>query len=362
MKSGTLKKAQSLYSRRRYAEVITLLEPQIFLYRENARFYYLLGVSCLQTDDTGGAYSYLKRGQQLDPDDTSILHALAAVHLKRRETNESLRLWLSLLDKDPKNRTARRALDIIKKNIEPGLLAEAVESGRIRSLYPRPPLRLPRWLIAAAVLAFVLTPAGLLLAPTIKSALEPQPPQREGASMLTLDSVGGDLTAYSGTYRYILTPTEIRDTFARIQRYFNAYRDNLAMKETNRILNSNAAPALKQKAELFRSHLQKPDFVTFRDNFSYSEVTGDPYLYNGCYIRWKGKISNLSVTPQKISFDFLVGYEDEKVLQGVVPVVMNFAADLRNAQAVELIARVINTDGKISLEATSIRPILSGGS
>jgi len=364
MKSGTLKKAQSLFHRRRYAEVISLLEPQIFLYRENAHFYYLLGVSCLHTDDSGGAYSYLKRGQQLDPDNRKILHAIAAVHLKRRETDESLREWLALLDRDPRNRIARRGLELIKKNIEPGMLAEAIETGKVRALYPRPPLRIPGWLIAIAAALFVLVPAGLILAPSAKAALHPAPPAREGASMLEIAPDAKDLTAYSGQYRYILTPKEIRDTFSRIEKYFNEYRDNLAMRETNRILNSNASPALRQKALLFRDHLQKPDFVTFRDNFTYQEVTADPYLYNGCFVRWKGKISNLSVTKEKITFDFLVGYETEKVLEGVVPVVMHFAADLRNSQAAEIIAKVINSDGKISLEATSLRPILpqdSGG-
>ncbi len=362
MKSGTLRKAQTLFGKRRYAEVISLLEPQIFLYRENAHFYYLLGVSCLHTDDTGGAYSYLKRGHQLSADDPALLHALAAVHLKRRETDESLRMWLALLDRDPRSSVARRGLELIKKNIEPGLLADVVESGRVRSLYPRPRFRFPTWLLVGAAALFVLVPASLLLAPEIRAVMNPGPPPREGGSILKIGPEIKDLTVFSGQYRYVLRPQEIRDTFTLINRYFNEYRDNLAMRETNRILNSNASPALKQRALLFRDHLQKPDFVTFRDNFTFQEVTADPYLYNDCYVRWKGKISNLSVTPAAITFDFLVGYEDEKVLQGVLPVIMHFAADMRNAQAAEIIARVINNDGKVSLEATSIRPILSGGS
>jgi tetratricopeptide (TPR) repeat protein len=362
MKSGTLKKAQALFQKKRYAEVIRLLESQVFLFRENPRFYYMLGVSCLHTEDVGGAQSYLKRAQQLETDDTQIMLALAAVQLMRRDTEESLRLWLEILEREPKNRIARKGLELIKRNMEPGMLLEAVEAGKIRALYPKPPFRVPRWIFGVAVALLVLAPAVFLLRPVITTALKPPPPERAGAEVLKIGPDVKNITAYNGTFRYILTPTEIKDTFLLIQKYFDGYRDNMAAMETNRILESNASPALKEKAKLFRDYLRKPDFVTFRDNFTYQQVMAAPSLYNDCYVRWKGKVSNLQVTDAVITFDFLVGYQTEKVLDGIVPVTMHFAANIQNAEALEIIAKISTNGRKISLTATSIRPILAGGS
>ena len=362
MKSGVLKKAYALFQKKRFAQVISLLEPQVFLFRENTRFYYMLGVSCLYADDTGGAYSYLKRAHQLDSDDIRVMHALAAVHLKRREPEDSLRLWLSILDREPKNRIAQRGLDLIKRNIEPGMLVEAIEVGRVKALYPKPPFRIPRWVLPAAAALFVIVPAILFVAPIVEKRIHPPASERTGASVLKIDPSDKNLVEYSGSFRFMLTPAQIAAAFVQIEKSFNTYHDNLAMMEANRILQSNASAVLKQKASLIRSYLRKPDFVTFADNFTYQQVTETPDLYAGCYVKWKGKVSNLHVGATAITFEFLVGYQDEKVLEGTVPVTMNFAADIRDAQSLEIIAKVIPQGSHtFALEATSIRPLLPAG-
>lgn len=376
--AGTLKKAHALFRRRRFSQVITMLEPQIFLYRENPAFYYLLGVSCLYADDTGGAYSYLKRAQQLDEDNRRILHALAVVHLKRRETDDALRLWLALLDRDQKNRAARRGLDLVRRTVSargervagfetnptdsPAAarvqIADLADSGKLRPLYPKTGWYVPRWVIALAILAFVAVPAAFVMPPIVKSALQKPVTQREGVQLLEIGPNVDKLTEYGGEFKFVLPPKEIRDTLSKIQRYFNEYRDNLAMRETNRILHSNASEEVKQKALLFQSHLTRPTFVNFTDNFSYQEVTAHPDLYQGCYVRWRGRVSNLVVTSKVITFDFLVGYEDEKVLEGTVPVSLHFAADIQPSFPLEIIARTdFDKAGHLSLEATSIRPL-----
>ena len=114
MKTKGLKKADRLFASGRYSDVIHLLEPQVYMYREHPRFYYLLGMSCLQVGDFGGAYSYLSRSGQLAPDDVDSLLGLAAVHLRRNETQDALRLWLDVLDVDPRNPQARRGLAALR--------------------------------------------------------------------------------------------------------------------------------------------------------------------------------------------------------------------------------------------------------
>src|SRR6056297_3739474 len=95
----TLSRAERLLRARKFSQVISLLESQVFLYRDNVTFYRLLGTACLYTGDYGGAYSYLQRAQQIKSGDSRVELGLAAVHLRRREIPAALGLWLSVLDR-----------------------------------------------------------------------------------------------------------------------------------------------------------------------------------------------------------------------------------------------------------------------
>src|SRR6056297_1367120 len=99
----TLSRAERLLRARKYSEVISLLESQVFLNRDNFTFYRLLGTACLYVGDFGGAHSYLQRAEHIKPGDVQVELGLAAVHLRRREVAEALGLWLSVLDRDPNN-------------------------------------------------------------------------------------------------------------------------------------------------------------------------------------------------------------------------------------------------------------------
>src|SRR6056297_3339436 len=107
-KSGVLSRATRLLKNKRYKEVIRLLEPNVFLYRENSDFFTSLGLACLYTGDFGGAESYLKRAYQIDNEKIPAMLGLAVYELKRGHTEESIRYYLTVLDLDPKNRTARK--------------------------------------------------------------------------------------------------------------------------------------------------------------------------------------------------------------------------------------------------------------
>ena len=47
MARTALDRAEKLFASGRFAELVSLLEPQVPVYRESQRFYYLLGSSCL---------------------------------------------------------------------------------------------------------------------------------------------------------------------------------------------------------------------------------------------------------------------------------------------------------------------------
>ncbi len=359
MKKGnkkSLKTAARLFRSRKFSKVINFLEPQVFMYRDNFTFYYILGVSCLYTNDYGGAYSYLKRAAQLNPEDNRALQGLAAVHLKRGEIGESIRLWLSVLDVDPNNNKAKRALALLRKNSTDERFDILNDPAKIKKFFPKPKANYLRIIIPLSVLllAAFLTAAFIYY---FKNGAEDTDYLRPGSEQIKIKDSGNDLTDYSEQYRYVLTEDQIRNSFKTIGDYFNNYRDNLAMKEINRILHSNASPKLKERLLLLHEYIQTPDFTNFRDNFSYDEVSTEPYLYNNCFVRWKGKVSNLAVGETEITFDFLVGYHNQSVVEGIVPVRVPFAAKIENGDSIELIGEVQSKEPDFFLAAVGLRPI-----
>lgn len=348
----TLTRAARLLRSHRFSQVITLLEPQVFLYRENSSFFSMLGTACLYVGDFGGAYSYLLRAEQLRPGDGNVSLGLAAVHLRRKEIPEALQRWLTVLESDPKNSAARRGLSLVRQTEDPGDYVTMAESGRLRLLFPRVGPYIPGWVYIVVVVCAVVVPLALILPDMIRNALQEERPVRDGSAEFVEPQ--SDLTDFEGEFRYVMSEEQVRATFDRIGELFNDYRDNMAMREVNRLLNSNAGSVVKERSRLLATYFGEPTFLDFRDNFSYSEVASEPWLHDGCYVRWSGQVSNLTITESTIEFVLLVGYEDEKVVEGTVPVVLTFAADVQ-AGPIELIGRVTLDGTKVAIEATSIR-------
>ncbi|MEW5815129.1 MAG: hypothetical protein AB1798_06995 [Spirochaetota bacterium] len=351
-----LKKASKLFRKKRYSNVINLLEPQVFRFRDNVAFFYLLGVSCLYTGDFGGAYSYLKRVLHSQPRDVNSLLGLAAIHLKKHEISEAIMCWLSALEIEGNNKIARYGLKVVKKDSTPEKVSAFVESKTFFKLYPKTGFYVA-YLVPVLLLTVFITVTVVVGLPIVKNKIlsEKKPRQAEVYS-LSLKNGNEKITEFAGQYRYMLTEKEIQKAFEKAKMYFENFDDNLAQVEINRILESNASFRVKDKARIIMGYLKPPDFTTIRPSIPYEDVVKDPYLYKNCYILWRGKIVNIIVTKEQIRFDFLVGYEDEKVLKGIVPVTMNFAANLEQGASIEILGKV-TFDNKISIQALSIHKL-----
>ena len=352
MGGNDLKRAARLYRSKKYSKVLQLLEPQVFRYRESFRFFYFLGMSCLHTGDFGGAFSYLQRALSIKPNDTTCLLGLAAIHLRRQETSEALRIWFQILDDDPKNTYANRGLKILRRNVDADRLVELTESGKLRSLIPAEHSFAP--VIGAVVIAAVAA-AAVLLYPVVSDFAETTfGSQREEISRLDLsveDSYVGEETAST---LFTMNEEEIKSRYREVVDLFHDYEDNLAKREINRLLLSNASKEVKGKLALLEGHIRTPTFSTLSSNFTYKEVSGNPELYRECYVIWKGRVSNLRVDSDAIRFDFLVGYETGKVVEGIVPVTVPFAVDIDPAYPIEVLGQVLLRSGGIHLRAESI--------
>ena len=158
----------------------------------------------------------------------------------------------------------------------------------------------------------------------------------------------------SSSYKVVLSSSQIEKTFDKIFTYYNDGRDNACQIEINRILNSNASFAVKQKARNIMDYLEIPDFTTLKDVPTFSQVNENPFLYLDCWINWKGRISNAVQGENSFDCDFLVGYEDLKKVDGVVPLRFAESPEILIDQPLEVLAKISDDLGKIYLEGRAV--------
>ncbi|MBI9100812.1 MAG: hypothetical protein JEY99_00225 [Spirochaetales bacterium] len=341
--SGTFHKAGTFFQRGQYGEVIRLLEPQVFRFRDSYDFYYILGMSCLYTNDIGSAFTYLQRANDLESRNKNVLLALAIVHLNRRENNEALRCWLRVLEIDPKEKRATKGLNVLKSNLKKERLMDDLEEGKLDKLLPVRKKSNNKKHIRILLVIICLALIGIMI-PVIFKYVDFSGKTRPDFESVEI-APEEMLLELSGDYYFILTEDQVASTVNKINDYFLSYKDNLAMREINRILLSNANSMVKDKVGFLEKNIRIPSFTDFTDNFTYKEVKSESYLYRKCYVVWKGRATNILITDENIRFDFLAGYDDEKVLEGTVTVFVSFAADITPDYPIEILAEVIPSAG-----------------
>jgi tetratricopeptide (TPR) repeat protein len=360
MARSVLDRAAALAAKGRYGELVSLLEPQLPIYRESHRYYYLLGSACLRTNDTGGAYTYLKRAEQLDREDSDSLLCVAAVHLRRGETQKAVEYYLKVLELRPRDRRAARALAYMRRADAEEGLPRLIESGAIERFYPRerglPPYVLPVLAVVAVLAAgWLLFPLARGLYGQLAASRSARP---EVAAIALSDADRVSPVEVGGSYRYILTEKQALAAFEKAKALFEDYRDNAALVELNRLLLSNASAGIRDKARALKSFVRAPDFRTVRDVPDYQAVAKEAELYDGCAILWKGTAANIAESGGITSFHFLVGYVDRKRLEGIVPVTIAGEKTLVPTDApFELLGSLRVGRGGIAIDATAIHVI-----
>jgi len=358
MARTVLDRAERLFAAARHAELISLLEPQVPVYRESARFYYLLGSSCLRAGDVGGAGTYLKRAESLAPVDADVLLALAALEIRRGDSKKAVDYYLRTLEARPGDRLASRGLSVLKTEGGPEGLAALVSSGKIVNLYPgakslRPIVEKAIVVAAVLVAAVVVVIAASHL---VKNIAESRKPRPEVAAVSLSSAERGSPVATGGEFRYALTEAQVLASFEKAKDFFQSYRDNAALVEINRILGSNASASIKAKASSLKGFVGKPDFRTLKDAPSYADVARDPALYDGCAVAWKGMAANVEARDGASSFDFLVGYHDKNRLEGIAKArIADVAVPVD--RPLELLASLSTSKGTICLEVVAIHEL-----
>jgi hypothetical protein len=150
-----------------------------------------------------------------------------------------------------------------------------------------------------------------------------------------------------GSYRYILTKTQALDAYDKALSLFSSYRDEASRIHLNRILESNASEGLKNKARIVISYMEAPGFDSFRrsDNIAYNDAIKEPWLYAGAHVIWRGMATNVQTTDNGTTFDFLIGYDTKKTLEGFVYVSFDRAVSVNTERPLEVLGRIVPPSG-----------------
>lgn len=364
--AGPLKTAGKLLRARKFFNVITLLEQHEDDYRDSVDFYYYLGTACLYQDDRAGANSYFDAARKLTVSDPRIILAQAALFLRRGETDRAINYYLDVLETEPNNKIALKALSVIEqKSKSQELLHEFISAGGARKFYPslglHPMLKLLLIIVCVAVVGY----AGFLTARFQRFVHPAQPRADLSAFALSVDQRNNALQEdLSGeAYRYIMNARQVNETYDAARSLFQQHRDNAAQIEINRILHSNASTAIKQNVRMLMDYLQEPTFDSFTDNIPYLQVITEPHLYMDCWVVWKGRITNAKSNDEGFSCDLLVGYENLQRVEGIVPLVFEQAMDIDATLPLQVLGKIgVREDGKLFVQGKSVYQPRDGSS
>ena len=347
-------KASHLYARKKYGQAIKLLETNIFSFRDNPQFYYLLGLVCLRTRDIPGAMSYLRRSYQLNRHNSDTQSLLALAELLSSNPHHAIEHWLEILKREPKYTPALTGLRMLKNGIvEPNRLMESKIFNRLIPV-------LKNQIIYQYGLIFVIFSVVLMCGLGVYFYIT-RPPNviaRRGIEQIEIARSQDTIISLDGNPRYILNESQIASLLNTIHHDFLRKKDNDTCKNINYLLHSNTTIQVKQRMSLLSTYLSNETFATISSTDNYIDVKNEPWLYNGCFIRWKGRIANIEDNANHATFDFLIGYEDEKILDGIERSFLTVDYNLDNPQSIEIIGKLHTNEDIRIIEVTDIRPLL----
>ncbi|MCL2608333.1 MAG: tetratricopeptide repeat protein [Treponema sp.] len=359
----TLSMACRLARSGKYEAALNVLLPEVTRYNRSFIYFRIMGTVCLYSGEFGNALTYFRLAKEEKPDDGSVLLGLAALYMRRGDSGMAVALYLDVLKGDPANRRAKKAMALIRRQAGTEAFSLWLESGRLVSLYP--PVPFPGFsakavaLVAGAALsvlagAFALTVwLGFVANPFRTFGGRELPPELS----LTWEDRAAPVTA-GDAQAFLLDRGQAIAAYETALALFSDHRDEAARVFLNRLLLSNAADTIKNRARRMLSEMVPPGFDTFRreDNVNYAEVWQEPQLYRGVHVVWRGIASNVSISDRGTSFDFLLGHNAPLRVEGMVQVVFDQPVPLPE-DAIEVLGRIVPTgnEGRLRLEGIAIR-------
>ncbi|UPA18310.1 tetratricopeptide repeat protein [Borrelia puertoricensis] len=368
-----INKSINYYNSHKYSDVVKLLEKEIFIYKNYYFYHYILGMSYLRMGNLGTAQTYLKKAYTLNPTEPDVKQSIAILLAAQGKEDKAIQIWLKMIEENQEIQRSEFSLETIRKNPIQGALF--LNKNKIYTkLFPEIKVatgqnlsKLTRTLLTIASLAFLLTAIFLLIHSkgTIKLTLN-NSKVKEKKAINNIAAYIDDIKIndkekienHEGQFVFILTETEIRNSFQKIKTHLKQGKDNFARIEINKILNSNASESIKLKAKNLASFISRPNFITFDDYLVLKEIKKNPLIYSNVYVKWEGIANNIEKKDNITYFDFYVGY-NKNALEGIITTKTTFDIDINFKDYVEILGQIdydYNTN-ILTLNAITIRKI-----
>ncbi|WKC57714.1 tetratricopeptide repeat protein [Borrelia sp. P9F1] len=358
------------YNSQRYSEVVKLLEKEIFLYKNYYFYHYILGMAYLRMGNLTNAQTYLKKAYTLNPTDPDIKQSIAILLVAQGKEDMAIRIWLKMIEENQDTKRSELSLETIRRNPIQGTLF-LNKRNMYDKLFPEIKAKRGETLsgsikISAAVVGLVSLVSAIFLFTDSKEVFTPQ-----SISKSKNKKNINNITAYiddikinnkekiendEGQFVFILTETEIKNSFQKIKTHLKENKDNFARIEINKILNSNASESIKLKAKNLASFISRPDFITFNDYLDLKKIKKTPLIYSNAYVKWEGIVNNIEKRDSIVYFDFYVGY-NKSALEGIITAKTTFDIDIDSKDSVEILGQIDYTKNKLTLNAITIRTI-----
>jgi tetratricopeptide (TPR) repeat protein len=343
-----LSKAALLAKSRNYEGALKILRAEEDRYYGSFKYYYLYAVICLYSGAHVDALTNFKQARKIKINDPNTMLGFAVLYLKRMDTVQAVNYYLDVQEMDPKNRIAKKALSVLRKYSEPEALSDWLTPEKIENLFP--PIPSPAITYKMVIFSLLILTAVFFIVSGILVSLRViknpfQGEQRPSAEFVLSGQERSAPVETGGSYRYILTRDQATGLYDRALSLFTSYRDEAAKINLNRILESNASEGIKNKARLLISYMEVPGFDNFKrsDNVSFSDVRSEPAIYRDVYVIWKGMATNLEITDEYVRFDFLVGYDTRRTLEGIVPVNFERPVAINTERPLEVLGKIVLT-------------------
>ena len=361
MAKNAIDKARKFLRKRKFSEVITLLEPLSLEddYKYSFQFYYILGVACLYQGDIGGSETWLKCARRIKMNDVNLILAQAAIFLKKGKIAQAIEYCIDAKNLEPDNKKVHQFLSLLKKYGDIDTLSEWSLNGKIKVFYPELPKKSP---IKPILILFVCVCAIFVLIFFITRGVKLD--NRADLSKFSLSfqekSNLTESSTASSVYRYILTQSEVEKYYEDAKKFYNQYNDNEAQKCINVLLNSNASVAIRQKARQLMDYIEEPVFDSKLEQYSFQEISKDLYLYQDCYVIWTGRLTNINSNEKYFDADLLVGYEDMKKIEGIAHLRLSSEISVNPEKPLKVLAKISIEDGRLVLLGKAIYQPLTG--
>ena len=114
MARSSLDTAKYLIKRRKFQMALRFLENCEEDYEGVLEYYVTFGIAYLYSDVAGKASEMFRKAREISVSNINLLLGQAVVFMGRGEINKAVQYYLEVLEMDPNNATAKKALEFIR--------------------------------------------------------------------------------------------------------------------------------------------------------------------------------------------------------------------------------------------------------